>query len=282
MLEMLLPGRVSRSRAWRICSAVIAGGRPRRWPRARAASRPSRVPSTMSSRMNLARAAKTWKTSRRPGWWCPAPRAGTEPDAAAAQPGHDGDQVLQGPGQPVQARHDQGVAGAEVVQARGELGTVGGLARQLVGEDPDAAGLGQARVCRSRICPDVDTRAYPISAPVRFAGSGASRSSWSAPAMPARVSVTLRPYGKRRCRSCWTRRVLNTFFRQSPPAGNHDRGPAGRVSENRSILDRPDTGTASERSSRAGTLEAGKLPPSRGVRARRTTRQRPVAATVRA
>ena len=25
MLEMLLPGRVSRSRAWRICSAVIAG-----------------------------------------------------------------------------------------------------------------------------------------------------------------------------------------------------------------------------------------------------------------
>src|SRR5664280_3851966 len=45
----------------------MAGGRPRRVPRARAASRPSRVPSTMSSRMNSARAAKTWKTSRPPG-----------------------------------------------------------------------------------------------------------------------------------------------------------------------------------------------------------------------
>ena len=31
--------------------------------------------------------------------------------------------------------------------------------------------------------------------------------------------------------------LLNTFFRQSPPAGNQDRGPSGRVSENRSILD---------------------------------------------
>jgi hypothetical protein len=29
---------------------------------------------------------------------------GPEPGAAAAQPGHDGDQVLQGPGQPVQVR----------------------------------------------------------------------------------------------------------------------------------------------------------------------------------
>ena len=68
---------------------------------------------------------------------------GPEPGAAAAQPGHDGDQVLQGPGQPVQARDDEGVAGAEVVQARGELGTAGGLARLPAGEDPDAAGLGQ-------------------------------------------------------------------------------------------------------------------------------------------
>jgi hypothetical protein len=37
----------------------------------------------------------------------------------------------------------RGVADAEVVQARGELGTAGGLARLLVGEHPDAAGLGQ-------------------------------------------------------------------------------------------------------------------------------------------
>src|SRR5208283_541468 len=44
------------------------------------------------------------------------------------------------------------------------------------------------------------------------------------------------PYGKRRCLSCWTHRVLNTFLRQSPPAGSQDRGPPVRVSENRSIL----------------------------------------------
>ena len=54
---------------------------------------------------------------------------------------------------------------------------------------------------------------------------------------PAGVSVTLGPYGKRRCRSYWTRRLLNTFFRQSSPAGNRDRGLSGRVSENRSFLD---------------------------------------------
>ncbi|HSS92078.1 MAG TPA: hypothetical protein VLL69_22435 [Streptosporangiaceae bacterium] len=30
--------------SWRICSAVMAGGRPRRTPRARAASSPSWVP----------------------------------------------------------------------------------------------------------------------------------------------------------------------------------------------------------------------------------------------
>jgi hypothetical protein len=35
--------------------------------RGRAAARPSRVPSTMSSRMNLASAAKTWNISRPPG-----------------------------------------------------------------------------------------------------------------------------------------------------------------------------------------------------------------------
>ena len=36
---------------------------------------------------------------------------GPEPGAAAAQPGHDGDQVLQGPGQSAQARDDEGVTG---------------------------------------------------------------------------------------------------------------------------------------------------------------------------
>jgi len=41
-------------------------GRPPVRPRARAAARPSRVPATMISRMNSARAAKTWNTSRPP------------------------------------------------------------------------------------------------------------------------------------------------------------------------------------------------------------------------
>jgi len=43
------------------CADSIA----RRGPRA--ASSPSRVPSTISSRMNSASAAKTWQTSRPPG-----------------------------------------------------------------------------------------------------------------------------------------------------------------------------------------------------------------------
>jgi hypothetical protein len=60
---------------FRICSAVMVGGRPKRTPRVQAASRPSRVPSTISLRMNSACAAKTWKTSRPPGVvvskaWC--------------------------------------------------------------------------------------------------------------------------------------------------------------------------------------------------------------------
>src|SRR5215470_12005095 len=93
--------------------------------------------------MNSARAAKTWKTSRPPVVVVSSASCRDRDGAAAAQPGHDGDQALQGPGQPVQARDDEGVAGAEVVWARGELGTADGLARLLVGADPDAAGLDQ-------------------------------------------------------------------------------------------------------------------------------------------
>jgi hypothetical protein len=48
-----------------------------------------------------------------------------EPDTAPAQRADDGDQVGQGPGQPVQARHDQGVAGPQGVQAGRQLGPVG-------------------------------------------------------------------------------------------------------------------------------------------------------------
>ena len=45
-----------------------------------------------------------------------------EAGALPAQRADDLDQVGQGPGQPVQARHDQGVAGPQVVQAGRQLG----------------------------------------------------------------------------------------------------------------------------------------------------------------
>jgi hypothetical protein len=69
-----------------------------------------------------------------------------EADPLPTQRGDDSDQVGQRPGQPVQARHDQGVAGPQVVQAGRQLGPVGVLAGQFVGEDAEAAGLGQG-VC---------------------------------------------------------------------------------------------------------------------------------------
>jgi hypothetical protein len=58
--------------------------------------------------MNSASAAKTWKTSRPPGGGgVQGLVQALEADAAAAQRADDGDQVGQGPGEPVQARHDQ-------------------------------------------------------------------------------------------------------------------------------------------------------------------------------
>jgi hypothetical protein len=65
--ETVLAGRVSRSRAERTRSGVIAGGRSSRTPRAFTAARPSWVHSTITSRRNSASAAKTWNTSRPPG-----------------------------------------------------------------------------------------------------------------------------------------------------------------------------------------------------------------------
>ena len=72
----------------------------------------------------------------------------------------DGDQVGQGPGQPVQARHDQGVAGPQIVQAGRQLRPVGILAGQLVGEDAEAARPSQGVLLpTSSNCPEVLTRA---------------------------------------------------------------------------------------------------------------------------
>jgi hypothetical protein len=61
------------------------------------------MPSMMSSRMNSARAAKTWKT-RRPagGGGVEVLVQGAEPDAVFAQARDDGDQVLQRAAEPVE------------------------------------------------------------------------------------------------------------------------------------------------------------------------------------
>src|SRR3954453_21935209 len=106
MAVTLLSGLGSMSRAGRRMSGVMTVGRPPTRPRARAAARPSRVPETMSSRMNSARAGK------------PAAGGGGvevlvqrgEPDVAAAQLAHGGNQVGKGPGEPVEAGNDEGVA----------------------------------------------------------------------------------------------------------------------------------------------------------------------------
>ena len=73
--ETVLSGRVSRSRACRICSAVMAGGRPRRRPRA--ASSPARVPSTISTRRTPPARRRHGRPAGRRAWWCPEPHAGS-------------------------------------------------------------------------------------------------------------------------------------------------------------------------------------------------------------
>ena len=65
--------------------------------------------------------------------------------------------------------------------------------------------------------------------------------------------------------SCWTRRLLNTFSGQSPPAGGQDRGPSGRVPENRSIYNRRSRPGDQPRSLAACFLRlSGMLAASRG------------------
>jgi hypothetical protein len=64
--------------SWATCSLWPArtDGRPPWRPRARAAASPAAVRSRIRSRSNSARAAKTWKTTYRPGWWCRSPPGG--------------------------------------------------------------------------------------------------------------------------------------------------------------------------------------------------------------
>ncbi len=99
-----------------------------------------------------------------------------EPDTVPAQRADDGDQVGQRTGQPVQARHNQGVAGPQVVQASGQLGSAGVLAGQLVGEDAEAAGLGQGVLLAvQQLAGGADPGVADQRAPVWTAGAGARR-----------------------------------------------------------------------------------------------------------
>jgi hypothetical protein len=66
-----------------------------------------------------------------------------ESDPAFTRPGDDRDQVLQGAAEPVQRRHNERVARTQVVQRLPQLRTLDVLAGLLVGEDPDAPGLGE-------------------------------------------------------------------------------------------------------------------------------------------
>jgi hypothetical protein len=122
----------------------MAGGRPRRTPRARAGVQALAGALDDQLADELRERGEDMEDQPAAGGGgvqglVQALEAGTLP----AQRADDGDQVGQGPGQPVQARHDQGVAGPQVVQAGRQLGPVSVLARQLVGEHADAAGLGQ-------------------------------------------------------------------------------------------------------------------------------------------
>ena len=144
MEETVLSGRVSRSRAWRICSAVMAGGRPRR--DAAGAGGVQALAGALDDQLADELRQRGEDVEDQPaagGGGVQRLVQALEADTVPAQRADDCDQVGQRPGQPVQARHDQGVAGPQVVQAGGQLGPVGVLARQLVGEDAEAARLGQ-------------------------------------------------------------------------------------------------------------------------------------------
>ena len=84
---------------------------------------------------------------------------GAEADAAAAEVCDDSDEVLEGAGEPVEAGDDEGVAGPEVVQQVASSGRSAVLPDGLSANTRMPPASVRARVCRSRICPTVDTRA---------------------------------------------------------------------------------------------------------------------------
>lgn len=73
------------------------------------------VPYTMSSRMNSARAAKTWKARHPPGVVVSSVSC-SEVKLIPRLPGHDGDEALDEVAEPVQRWEDECVALAEVAE----------------------------------------------------------------------------------------------------------------------------------------------------------------------
>src|SRR5208282_4905992 len=124
-------------------ASLSLGRRPPERPRARAASRPSRVPSTISSRWNSSIAPRIWKTRRPVGVVVSICCLRTTRPAPRAQLLGEVDQVLQRPHRPAEPGNHQHVALAQVGQRLVQLGTLGVLAGHLVGEDLAAAVGGQ-------------------------------------------------------------------------------------------------------------------------------------------
>jgi len=97
MDEMLLPGRVSRSRAWRICGGHRRGP-AEAWPRDAGGVQAlaGAFHDELADELGQGREDVEDQPTAR-GGGVQRLVQGPEPDAAAARPGDDGDQVLWGP-----------------------------------------------------------------------------------------------------------------------------------------------------------------------------------------
>src|SRR5690348_9423858 len=122
-------------------ASLSLGRRPPARPRA--ASRPSRVPSTISSRWNSSIAPRIWKTMRPVGVVVSICCLRTTRPTPRAQLLGEVDQVLQRPHRPAEPGNHEHVALAQVRQRLVQLGTLGELAGHLVGKDLFAAVSGQ-------------------------------------------------------------------------------------------------------------------------------------------
>ena len=84
---------------------------------------------------------------------------------------------------------------------------------------------------RGALQPLPDLRYHPLHDPSEDPGVdlGADSSSQLIQRGKCQAGISVNPLavGKRRCRSCWTFRLLNTFFGQSLPSRNRDRARPG-------------------------------------------------------